>query len=72
MGASVEELPDGMIIHGPSKLKGAKVNSFGDHRVAMALSVAGLVAEGTTMIDEATSVEISYPDFYQCLHGLLK
>lgn len=71
MGATVEELPDGMIIHGPSRLKGARLNSFGDHRVAMALSVAGLVADGITMIDEATSVEVSYPDFYRNLHGLV-
>lgn len=63
MGADIEELPDGMIIRGPVKLKGAKVDSHGDHRIAMALAIAGLMAEGVTEIHNAESVAISYPSF---------
>lgn len=64
MGAAVEELPDGLIIHGPCRLKGTVVDSHGDHRLAMALAVAGLIADGETTIKHATSVEISYPGFW--------
>ncbi len=70
MGAVIEELPDGMIIRGPSKLHGAKVNSHGDHRIAMALAVAALVAEGVTEISDAECVSISYPSFAQDLASL--
>lgn len=62
MGAEVEELPDGMIIRGGA-LHGAEVSSFGDHRIAMALAVAGLAAEGETVIDRAESASVTYPDF---------
>ena len=58
----VEELPDGMIIRGGA-LHGAEVSSFGDHRIAMALAVAGLAAEGETVIDRAESASVTYPDF---------
>lgn len=62
MGADVEELPDGMVIRGGS-LHGAEVSSFGDHRIAMALAVAGLAAEGETVIDRAEAASVTYPDF---------
>ena len=71
LGAEIEELPDGMIIKGPVKLKGAVVESHGDHRVAMALSVAALVAEGETKIEGISSVEISFPGFYEKLRDLV-
>ncbi len=62
MGAEVEELPDGMVIRGGA-LHGAEVSSFGDHRIAMALAVAGLAAEGETVIDRAEAPSVTYPDF---------
>jgi 3-phosphoshikimate 1-carboxyvinyltransferase len=65
MGANVEELPDGMIIRGGGKLNGAKCSSHGDHRMAMALGVAGAVADGETQIEDAGVVDISYPGFWQ-------
>ena len=65
LGADADELPDGMIIRGGRKLHGATVNSYGDHRLAMAFAVAGLVAEGETVIEGAEGVEVSYPAFWR-------
>lgn len=59
-----------MIIRGPSKLHGAQVDSHGDHRIAMALAVAALIAEGVTEISNAECVGISYPSFAQDLATL--
>jgi 3-phosphoshikimate 1-carboxyvinyltransferase len=70
MGADVTELPDGWEIHGPRHLEGARVRSFGDHRVAMAMAVAGLLADGTTEIEDADCVTISYPGFWDQLEAL--
>jgi 3-phosphoshikimate 1-carboxyvinyltransferase len=70
MGAEVEEFDDGMAVAGPTQLRGAAVNSFGDHRIAMAFSVAALLAEGETEIDGAECVGISFPEFYELLHSL--
>ncbi len=70
LGAEVQELPDGMIIKGGSKLRGAACESHGDHRLAMMLGIAGLVAEGGTEIDNAEAVNISYPRFWQDLTRL--
>ncbi len=70
LGAQVDELPDGMVIYGNSKLRGAEVESHGDHRVAMALAIAGLLAEGETVINEADCVAISFPQFPQVLASL--
>ncbi|MBN2092385.1 3-phosphoshikimate 1-carboxyvinyltransferase [candidate division KSB1 bacterium] len=70
MGAAVEELPDGMIIQGEQKLKGAVINSYHDHRIAMAFTIAGLVAEGETIIQNADCVDISYPGFFMQLEEL--
>ncbi len=67
LGAEIEELPDGMNIHGISKLKGNQCDSHGDHRLAMALAVAGLVAEGETTITNSEAVNISYPGFWDDL-----
>lgn len=73
LGAQVEEREDGMTIHGGNKLRGSQVRSFGDHRVAMALAVAGLVSGGGVEIDDAACVDISFPGFFEllgkiCLH----
>jgi len=65
MGSDVEEMPDGMIIRGGGKLNGARCSSHGDHRMAMALGVAGAVADGETLIEDAGVVDISYPGFWQ-------
>ncbi len=67
MGARVEELEDGWVFEGPARLRGAEVSSCADHRVAMALAIAGLLAEGETVIEGAEWVEISYPGFWQTL-----
>src|SRR5581483_11838227 len=70
MGAAIEELEDGWVIRGGRPLSGARVRSHGDHRVAMALAVAGLVASGETEIEDAGCVEISYPSFWGDLERL--
>lgn len=67
LGAKIETLPDGMIIHGPCALTGAAVTSHGDHRLAMTLAVAGLVAPGATIIQNAQVADISYPSFWRDL-----
>lgn len=69
-GAKVQELPDGMIIEGCTELKGTTCYSHGDHRIAMALSVLGLRATGTTTIVQAEAVNVSYPDFFVTLQSL--
>lgn len=73
MGASVEETPDRLILRGGGKggLKGAKVCGHGDHRVVMALSVAGLGAKGETVIDDASSAGITFPGFFDLLKSVV-
>lgn len=63
MGAQVIELNDGLEIHGPAPLRGSRVPSFGDHRIAMAFAVAGLFADGETIVQDAECIETSYPGF---------
>jgi 3-phosphoshikimate 1-carboxyvinyltransferase len=70
MGARVEELPDGFVIDGTGRLRGARVESHGDHRLAMAFAVAGLLAEGETEIDDAECVGVSYPGFWDDIDRL--
>ena len=70
MGADVVAVEDGWVINGPRYLEGARVSSHGDHRVAMALAVAGLIADGKTEIDGAECVDISYPNFFDHLEYL--
>lgn len=67
LGVSVTPTADGLIIYGGSRLTGAAVESYGDHRMAMALAVAALAAEGTTQIAGAASVAVSYPSFWEHL-----
>ena len=69
MGGNVEETSDGMIIHGGVPLHGASIDSRLDHRIAM--SFAGLAAEGTTQLLRAECVNISYPGFYKDLRELM-
>jgi 3-phosphoshikimate 1-carboxyvinyltransferase len=63
MGAQVIEMKDGLEIHGPAPLHGARVASFGDHRIAMAFAVAGLFADGETIVQDADCIRESYPGF---------
>jgi 3-phosphoshikimate 1-carboxyvinyltransferase len=63
MGAQVTEMSDGLQIHGPAPLHGARVASFGDHRIAMAFAIAGLFAEGETVVQDADCIRESYPGF---------
>ncbi len=67
MGVEVEEFDDGLRLKGKQRLRGAPVDSFDDHRIAMAFAVAGLIAEGETEIVNAGAASVSLPEFYQLL-----
>jgi len=69
-GCPCEELPDGMIIDGGGPLHAARVESHGDHRIAMSAALLGLVAEGTTIVDDVECVETSFPGFPELLRSL--
>lgn len=70
MGADITPTDDGMIIKGTGMLKGAHINSYLDHRIAMAFAVAGLAAEGETEIGDSQCVDVSYPAFFETLESL--
>jgi len=70
MGADIEESQDGFIIHGPKQLNGAEIETFHDHRIAMAFTIAGLVANGDVMLDYPECASISFPEFYNELERL--
>ncbi len=70
MGAEVEELPDGLRIPGRQRLRGAELDSFGDHRIAMAFAIAALRAEGETTIRGADAAGVSYPGFFEELQSV--
>ena len=71
LGVETEERPDELLVHGgDSALTGATVDGRGDHRLVMALAVAGLVADGETTITGAEHVDVSFPDFFDVLAGL--
>jgi 3-phosphoshikimate 1-carboxyvinyltransferase len=72
MGAQVEEREDGLRIPGRQRLRGARVDSAGDHRIAMALAVAALRAEGETTLTGAQAAAISYPEFFTTLESLVE
>ncbi|MGA9578371.1 MAG: 3-phosphoshikimate 1-carboxyvinyltransferase [Terrimicrobiaceae bacterium] len=67
MGAAVEEAEDGLTIYGGSTLHGARIPSYGDHRIAMAFAIAGLFATGSTIIEDTACVRTSYPQFESIL-----
>ncbi len=67
LGACIEELPDGFVVEGPTPLVGTQVHSHGDHRLAMALTIAGLVAEGETTVEEMECIADSFPGFKEIL-----
>jgi len=70
MGVAAEELPDGMVIPGRQKFRAAELESFGDHRIAMAFAVAGLSADGPSVIREAEAASVSFPEFWDRLGRL--
>lgn len=71
MGVDITELEDGFVINGNGKrINGARVNSYGDHRIAMSLAVAGLIAPTETVIEGAEAVNISFPEFWKLLKTL--
>jgi 3-phosphoshikimate 1-carboxyvinyltransferase len=70
MGIGIDLDGDMMIVHGCRDLKGARVHSHHDHRIAMAAAVAALGADGEVIIDEAEAINKSYPDFYEHLKAL--
>jgi len=67
MGGEIEEFADGFAITGKQQLKGARIETAGDHRIAMAFSIAGLLAEGETEIIGADCAAVSFPEFYELL-----
>jgi 3-phosphoshikimate 1-carboxyvinyltransferase len=72
MGAKIEEYGDGLDITGGKRLKGTVVESYKDHRIAMATAVAAMVAEGKTIINDMSSVNVSFPGFFEILERLTK
>jgi 3-phosphoshikimate 1-carboxyvinyltransferase len=70
MGARIEETQDGLIIEGPTPLRGATVQSHGDHRLAMSLAIAALAAQGPTTIEDVACVDTSFPGFWKMLEAL--
>jgi 3-phosphoshikimate 1-carboxyvinyltransferase len=70
LGGQIEEFDDGFGIEGPRQLTGGRVDSAGDHRIAMAFSIAGLIASGSTEIVEADCAAVSCPEFYELLKAV--
>ncbi|MCZ6614457.1 MAG: 3-phosphoshikimate 1-carboxyvinyltransferase [Chloroflexi bacterium] len=70
LGADIRETPDGMVIRGTGGLRGAAVGSHGDHRLAMTLGVAGLLATGETVVRGAEAARVSYPNFWDDLRAV--
>jgi 3-phosphoshikimate 1-carboxyvinyltransferase len=70
LGAPIEERDDGFVVEGPARLRGAQVRSHGDHRLAMALVVAGLIAEGETVVEGAEVIADSFPGFVDLMRKL--
>jgi 3-phosphoshikimate 1-carboxyvinyltransferase len=70
MGCEVDEFDDGLRVSGPTKLRGARIDSHGDHRIAMSFAIAGLVAQGDTEIVGSDCVAISFPGFFEMLDSI--
>ncbi|KHF40327.1 3-phosphoshikimate 1-carboxyvinyltransferase [Halalkalibacter okhensis] len=70
LGAKIQATDDGMIIEGPSSLKGTSVSSFGDHRIGMALAIAGLITDGDVQIGRSDAIAVSYPNFFEHIKQL--
>jgi len=72
MGSDVEEFDDGLRVSGPTSLRGAKIDTRGDHRIAMAFTVAALIAEGDSEIGTADCVAVSFPEFFELLNSVVQ
>ncbi|HEX5705559.1 MAG TPA: 3-phosphoshikimate 1-carboxyvinyltransferase [Pyrinomonadaceae bacterium] len=72
MNAEVEEFEDGLRVAGRTRLRGARIDSRGDHRIAMSFAVAGLLAEGETEIEDAECVSVSFPEFFELLESVVE
>jgi 3-phosphoshikimate 1-carboxyvinyltransferase len=72
LGADVEEYADGLRVEGRTRLRGARMESFGDHRIAMACAVAALMAEGESELAGAESVAVSFPEFFEMLESVVE
>jgi 3-phosphoshikimate 1-carboxyvinyltransferase len=72
MGAEVEEFDDGLRVGGPAKLRGAAIDPRGDHRIAMAFTVAALMADGESEITDADCVAVSFPEFFELLESVVE
>jgi 3-phosphoshikimate 1-carboxyvinyltransferase len=70
MGVEAEELPDGLVVPGRQMFRAAEVDSFGDHRIAMAFAVAALRADGESVIRGAEAASVSFPEFWDTLRGI--
>lgn len=70
IGANVEATPDGMIIHGPTPLKGGRMDSYGDHRLGMMAGIASLITSEPITIQDAACIDISYPSFFKSLESV--
>ena len=70
MGAEIETAPDGFRIAGKQSLKGATVDSYGDHRIAMACAVAALRASEPVTIEGSDAASVSFPEFWDTLRGI--
>jgi 3-phosphoshikimate 1-carboxyvinyltransferase len=72
MGVEVEEFDDGLRVAGPTQLRAARIDSRGDHRIAMSFTVAGLLATGETEINGAECVSVSFPEFFDLLESVVE
>jgi 3-phosphoshikimate 1-carboxyvinyltransferase len=72
MGAHVDEFDDGLRVAGPTRLRSAKIDPRGDHRIAMAFTVAGLIAEGESEITDSECVAVSFPEFFDLLESVVE
>lgn len=70
LGADIEEKPEGLVIHGVQKLKGGKVSSHNDHRIAMMAAIASIISDGQVQIEGKEAVKKSYPGFFEDLQGM--
>ena len=72
MGAEVEEFEDGLRVNGPTRLRGASIDTRGDHRIAMTFAIAGLLADDETEIRNADCVAVSFPQFFDLLDSVVE
>jgi len=70
LGAQIEATEDGMIINGPTPLKGASLHTYGDHRIGMMGAVAALISDGAVTLDDAQCIAVSYPSFFEHIEAV--